>query len=104
MTYEPDEWVGVTEHAAERWLDRADDDFDGGPRTAWFDGFLVDEPHGLEADEVRLHEPSGTVLVRKDVDLVTVIDVENMKPELASAVRATRQVIQLTTDTTGVEV
>lgn len=96
MTRSSDEWVGLTDHAGDQWRERADPPESIGPRIAWFDGVVVHEPHGLEADEVRYHPPSGVVLLRKDGDLVTVIDVgPDAKPELRQAVRRLGDVADL---------
>jgi hypothetical protein len=42
--------------------------------------------HGLDGDEVRYHDHSGTVLVRKNETLVTVIDIHGATERLRAAV------------------
>lgn len=44
----------------------------------------------LDGDEFRYHEPSDTVIVRKDTDLTTVIEVEGAKRGVVEAVEQLR--------------
>jgi hypothetical protein len=74
----------VTEHARERWFQRSS--LPGAdPADAWIEAVEI-HGHGLEADDVRHHAPSGTVLVRKNRALVTVIEVDTAKPSVQIAV------------------
>jgi hypothetical protein len=58
-----DQTIDVSGHAAYQWTVRArDTDYD--PLDAWDEATILAEPHGLEADEVRYHRPSGTVTFR----------------------------------------
>jgi len=83
--------IRVTEHAHDRWDERADHSAAGSPLTAWHDGEPITVPHGLDGDEVRYHAASGTVLVRRNAAIVTVIDADDgMKPRLRAALAAVR--------------
>ncbi|WP_018259357.1 hypothetical protein [Halomicrobium katesii] len=83
--------VPITDHAHERWAERADRSGVGGPRTAWHEGKPITVPHGLTADEVRYHAASETVLVQIDGSIVTVIDADGTcKPRLRGALAAVR--------------
>jgi hypothetical protein len=55
------------------------------PLEAWHQGERL-ENHGLDGDEARYHARSGTVLVRKDDTLVTVVDVETAIQPVQDAV------------------
>lgn len=81
------EWPGVTNHGAERYKDRRADDCRLGPRAAWIQSKRVPRPHGLDGDEVRYCEAADVVLIRKDEDLVTAIDVPTAKMPVREAVR-----------------
>lgn len=83
------EWILVSDHAAYRYRQRRRDECFVGPRIAWFDGVELDD-HALEGDEVRYHEPSDTLLVRKDSHIVTAIDVEHARLRTRSAVERVR--------------
>ncbi|WP_435067684.1 hypothetical protein [Haloplanus sp. C73] len=89
-----DDYVRLTDHAADRWAARSDDT-GYGPVVAWREGRVIPEPHGLEADEVRFHRPSGTVLLNRDGYLVTVIDADSAKPKLRRALRCLGDVADL---------
>jgi len=94
MARDPDEWIGLSDHAAYLWTDRSG--VGGyGPRVAWFEATVVTEPHGLDADEVRYHRPSGTVLLARNGVLVTVLDIDTAKPALRKAVRRLGDVADL---------
>jgi len=63
--------LDVTFHAkVDRWEDRSDD-----PSTsvleAWSDGILLDaydkDKHNLDADEIRYHHETTTVILRRDI-------------------------------------
>ncbi|MCU4799716.1 hypothetical protein OB920_04965 [Halobacteria archaeon HArc-gm2] len=76
----------VSSHVSERrWLQRSDNPIMD-PVDAWADATPI-YGHGLEGDEVRHHDHTGTVLVRKDDTLVTAIDVEGAKRSIRNAVR-----------------
>lgn len=69
-----DPWVDLTAHASTRWRQRRRrTDPLVGPRVAWFEGVRLPSTHGLDADEVRYHEPTDTLLLRHEDRLVTVI-------------------------------
>lgn len=73
MTDWRDDWVRVTSHAADRWHERTDSPGIG-PRGAYIEGTPVpDGSHEFNADEVRHHRPSGTLLLRRGDRLVTVV-------------------------------
>jgi len=76
--------IELSDHAYDRWHSRSDNpSLD--PVVAWINGTPV-EGTDLEGDEVRYHDRTGTLLVRKDVVLVTVIDVDNAVPQTRDAV------------------
>jgi len=78
--------VSVTDHAFRRWHQRSDcPALD--PAVAWVQAIEFECPT-LEGDEIRYHEDSNTCLVRKDSDLVTVIDVSEAPWETRQAVAA----------------
>lgn len=78
------DWIDLTDHAAERWAARSAD-VDHGPIVAWIEGEPV-TGHDLDADEVRYHPESGTVLLRRDEALVTVLDIATARPPVRRAV------------------
>lgn len=57
------EWITVTTHAGDRWHERTNS-AGVGPIVAWNEGHPVSVPT-LEADEVRHHSPTDTLLVRQ---------------------------------------
>jgi hypothetical protein len=64
----------VTEHAANRWGERTHP-ASVAPETAWRRGQRVaaaERPTGT--DEARYHAPTGTLLLRRGVSIVTVLD------------------------------
>ena len=75
----------VTDHVdSRRWLQRSDDPVMD-PVDAWEHGRLL-RGHGLEGDEVRYHEHTETVLVRKSTNLVTVLDASDLPSQVRYAV------------------
>jgi len=77
----------VSRHAQQRWIQRSSlPSMD--PLVAWRspDAQLL-RNHDLDGDEVRYHEPSDAVLVRKDDTLVTVIHAPSAKWRVRAAVR-----------------
>ncbi|WP_435145948.1 hypothetical protein [Halobaculum sp. P14] len=78
----------VSEHARTRWLERtADARLD--PHGAWLEATPV-RRHGLDGDEVRYHDPSSTVLIRKDDTLVTVISLDDATYSVHASVQHLR--------------
>lgn len=78
----------VSDHAAAMWAARSAIPTDLTPTTAWQQGVRIDEPHGLEADEVRYHPVAECVLLRKDRGVVTVIPIDGgAKPPLKQAIQ-----------------
>lgn len=83
--------IRVTDHAHDRWAERADHSSAAGPQVAWSEGVAITVPHGIDSDEVRYHAPSETVLVRRNAAIVTVIDAtDGVKPRLRGALAAVR--------------
>lgn len=83
--------IRITDHAHDRWAERADHSSAAGPQIAWHEGEPITVPHGLSGDEVRYHAASETVLVRFGSRIVTVIDASGgMKPRLRGALAAVR--------------
>jgi len=83
--------IHVTDHAHDRWAERADHSSAAGPQIAWSEGVVITVPHGLDGDEVRYHAASETVLVRRNASIVTVIDAaDGAKPRLRGALAAVR--------------
>ena len=81
----------VSNHASAMWAARSAIPTDLSPTTAWQQAVRIDEPHGLEADEVRYHPPADCVLLRKDSSVVTVIPVDGRsKPALKQAIQRTQ--------------
>lgn len=80
----------VTDHVdSRRWLQRSDDPVMD-PVDAWAHAVPL-RGHGLEGDEVRYHEHTRTVLVRKDSNLVTVFDAADLPSQVRYAVRLVRE-------------
>jgi hypothetical protein len=78
--------VQASEHITGlRWFQRSDDPVMA-PEDAWADATTI-HGHGLEGDEVRYHEHTETVLVRKNDTLVTVIDAPTAKWTVRQAVQ-----------------
>ena len=67
-----------------RWFQRSND-VTMAPEDAWHEGVPI-YGHGLDGDEVRYHEYTETVLVRKNDTLVTVIDEPTAKRSVRMAV------------------
>lgn len=78
------DWIVVSAHAYERWHERTDAPGHG-PRVAWFNGFGID-CRAIDADEARYHQPTDTVLIRKEGTLVTVLDVADSRAPVQDAV------------------
>lgn len=78
--------IHVTVHAYHRWRSRSDQP-EQSPDDAWF---VADPVEGttFDADEVRYHDDSGTLLLRKDRSLVTVIDIDAATAQTRNAVAA----------------
>jgi len=68
----------------ERWPQRSDDP-DVEPLTAWAEGTRIPGT-GLDADEVRYHERTETVLLRRNNTLVTVLDATTANPAVRNAI------------------
>jgi len=79
----------VTDHVRNRWFQRSDDPVMS-PRVAWEDGEQI-RAHGLQAEEVRYHGHTGTLLLRIQERLVTVMDVDNLQSRARAAVEQRRQ-------------
>lgn len=63
----------LSPHAADRWDERTAPD-SVAPETAWHHAERrSDLERPCRADEVRLHRPTGTILVRDGLDIVTVM-------------------------------
>lgn len=78
--------VSVSRHVRwERWPQRASNP-DVGPLDAWRDGTQI-YGHGLRADEVRYHNPTETVLLRRNHTLVTVLDATTARLSVQNAIR-----------------
>lgn len=77
--------VTPADHAYDHWHKRADDP-SVAPMMAWEDSLKVVEGHGFDADEVRYHHETQTVLLRKDIAIVTVIDVPTARRKGRKAV------------------
>jgi len=68
----------VTQHAAQRWDERSPAS-SVAPETAWKTGQRttgVAKRHGT--DECRVHEPTQTVLLRRNYRIVTVLSVREL--------------------------
>lgn len=57
------------------------------PITLWIVGQKVEEPHGMDAEEVRYDEQSEAVVLRKNNTLVTVISTKTAKTRLKKAIQ-----------------
>jgi len=82
--------LNIKHHAGvERWEERSDD-----PHTsilrAWADGIVLDAhdiaTHNLQADEIRYHHETTTVILRRDIALVTAIDYRTARDGIQEAV------------------
>ncbi|MDS0253234.1 hypothetical protein [Haloarcula argentinensis] len=77
-------------HISERrWLQRSDDPVMD-PVDAWEHGERL-TGHGLDGEEVRYHEHTGTVLIRRDQTLVTVMDEQDLNTVTWMAVQHRRE-------------
>lgn len=81
--------VAVSLHAEERWSERAEP-CNFCPASAWRTAVTVDGDHGHDADELRYHELTGTVLVRQGSVIVTVLVLEEAITPLREAVAELR--------------
>lgn len=83
----PEEWIGLSQHAQDRWWERARfQERRLGPRAAWAEA----EPAiqwTLDADRVRHHRTTQTLLLAKRGVLVTVLNTPEPRVRL-SEVRA----------------
>jgi len=78
--------IRVSSHALERWLERSDATLTD-PADAWVAGVPVPvHPTDLQAHEVRYHDDSGTLLLRKNRTIVTVLHVRSVSPDTRRAV------------------
>jgi len=84
----PDESIRVSSHALKRWNERSSVPSIY-PAAAWNDAYPI-LGTDFHADEVRHHESSGTVLLRKGRTLVTVIDVDSTTPQTRAAINRIR--------------
>lgn len=78
------EWVVVSSHAAERWHQRTKTP-GVGPIVAWNEAERR-EISDLDADEIRYHKPTGTLLLKNGGVLVTVIEVATARQPIRKAV------------------
>jgi hypothetical protein len=69
------DWVTISDHAAERWLQRSDLAGRIGPRCGWLTAQRIND-HELDADEVRYHDEAEVLLLAKESTLVTVLSVD----------------------------
>jgi len=76
--------LNITSHALKRWNERSDVPKIY-PGSAWNEAATV-VGTDLDADEVRYHSLTGTLLLRKDTSLVTVIDVETTSRQTRTAI------------------
>lgn len=74
------EWIRVTDHAADRWHERTDTP-GVGPIVAWNKSERRDITD-LDADEIRYHQATEMLLLRRDEALVTVIDASTARPKI----------------------
>ena len=81
--------VVPSKHAMSRWRTRVGDG-DASERIAegWMNGTVLDGPHGMHGDEVRLDTDADVVLVRKENAVATVLARRDWKPRLQGAVEA----------------
>lgn len=80
----------VSEHAEDMWAQRTDSPLD--IDEAWDVADRVFTRTGIDADEVRYHPPTDTVILRKGTALVTAIRVEDSsKPRLQAGIARHRK-------------
>ena len=75
--------IEVTDHALRRWYERVDQPAVA-PRVAWLHGVRV-TGSALDGDEIRYHEATHTLLVRKNSCIVTVIDADGVRTSTREA-------------------
>lgn len=85
-----DHEIVVSRHAAIRWDQRTSAD-SVAPETAWCEARPLSVAQllrrGNDIDEVRYHDPTGTILLRGFATIVTVLDRDDKRsPELWGAV------------------
>jgi hypothetical protein len=73
------DWINLTDHAAVRWKQRTDNP-GVGPIVAWNEAIRA-EPADVVADEVRYHESTDTLLVRRQTRLVTVLPADTYQTQ-----------------------
>lgn len=92
VTRRAEELVVPSEHGKSRWRRRMwepdDCEHDESREMAerWASGVVLNGPHGMYGDEVRLDADSGAVMVRSENAIATVIDPDRRKETLAKAV------------------
>lgn len=79
------EVLTVSSHADDQWDERTELP-ELYPISAWENGFLVPEPHGMEAEEIQYHHPSRQALLRKRTTIVTSVTASNGRYELKRAI------------------
>lgn len=77
--------IQVTTHAKLRWTMRSGD-LVRSLTSAWEDGLTVTEHGDIQADEVRLHEPTGTLIVRQGSHLTTVLRANYADEQVQAAI------------------
>lgn len=81
--------VELSAHARSRWTTRSDVPWVD-LELAWYAGVEL-TVSGFDADEVRYHQRSETLLVRRDVTIVTVIDATDVCRDTRAAIDAVRE-------------
>lgn len=79
------EALTVSNHAHDRWDERTKLP-ELYPISAWENGFLVSDPHGMEAEEIQYHHPSRQALLRKRTTIVTSVTGTDGKYDLKRAI------------------
>jgi len=79
------DWITVSGHAAERWHERTDEPGIG-PIVAWNEAERRHVPD-LDAEEIRYHRPTETLLLQNGGVLVTVINVSTARKQVQQAVK-----------------
>lgn len=77
--------ISVSDHATLRWLMRARR-FHTPLRYAWEDAVEIDEHGTLFADEIRYHPQTETLLVSRNHNVTTVLNVSTVDPDVRAAV------------------
>lgn len=81
--------VELSAHARSRWASRAAVPWVD-PLLAWTAGVTLPES-AFDADEVRYHRRSETVLVRQDTTIVTVVDATDVRPATQAGIEAVQE-------------